>query len=106
MPKSMKQLSFAEIRSDILKRIIKDKSFKAEFIKNPKEILSKDYGITFPNNAKIKILEDTEQLMHFVIPVIPEGKLTDAQLTAIAGGSVAPSKSRSEGIIIPPAGEK
>lgn len=93
--KQMKPLNFIEIKNDILRKIIKDKAFKAALIQNPKEILTKEYDITFPSDTEVKVIEDTEQLIHFVIPVIPEGKLTDAQLNAIAGGSCPPSNKSS-----------
>jgi hypothetical protein len=99
----MEQLSFTEIQKDILKKIVKDKSFKKLFIENPKQILTEQYGITFPNGEEIKVHENTKEIMHFVIPIIPEGKLTDAQLSAIAGGSSPASKSKTEGVTMPPA---
>ncbi|CAB5112769.1 hypothetical protein D3OALGB2SA_2505 [Olavius algarvensis associated proteobacterium Delta 3] len=43
-----------------------------------------------PEGAEIEILEDTEKLVHFVLPSLPAGELSDELLEKVAGGGILP----------------
>jgi hypothetical protein len=67
-------------------RGMNDPAYKARAIANPKEIAA-ELGFTVPENLNIRILENTPNRVHVVIPYNPaEGELSDTELEAVAGG--------------------
>lgn len=47
-----------------------DESFKERFISNPRSVL-KEYDIFVPAAVEIKVLEQTDAVMHIVLPLKP-----------------------------------
>ena len=72
-----------------------DADFKKRLLSDPVAVL-KDYGLTVSPDIQIKILEDTDTLVHFTLPRKPAGKeLSEEDLSAVAGGAIsAPSCRR------------
>jgi hypothetical protein len=65
MPEEKKDLS-----GKIFARLLKDEDFKKALIANPGEVLSKEYDIKLPEGLTLKILEDTPEVKHVVLPCI------------------------------------
>jgi formate-dependent phosphoribosylglycinamide formyltransferase (GAR transformylase) len=55
-------------RQELIERAWSDPAFKAELLKNPKATLSKETGATFPTGASVTILQDTEKVVHLILP--------------------------------------
>jgi hypothetical protein len=55
---------------------------------DPKDVISRQLNTEVPDGIKIKVVEDTPDTMHVVIPyATPEGaELSDSDLEAVAGG--------------------
>ena len=68
----------------IIARCWSDPAFKARLLADPVATLQ-SLGIEVPAGGQLRVLADTEQVLHLVIPCPPAG-LSDAQLEAIAGG--------------------
>ena len=51
-----------------------DPSFKKQLLNNPNQVLEQ-YGIKKNAKESFKIVENTKEKTHFVLPVKPEGKL-------------------------------
>ena len=59
--------------SQIVARVWADQQFKDLFLTHPERIL-KQYGIEIPSSVKVCIVEDTQDLIHLVLPAKPSFK--------------------------------
>ncbi|MEH1770608.1 NHLP leader peptide family RiPP precursor [Nostoc sp.] len=89
----MSQQEQAQTRQDIEARIIakawKDEAYKQELLTNPKAVIEREFGVEFPADVNVQILEENPTSLHFVLPVSPVSiaqDLSEEQLEAIAGG--------------------
>jgi len=56
---------------------------------NPKAIIEREFGVEFPTDVNVQVLEKNPTSLHFVLPISPVSiarKLSQEQLEAIAGG--------------------
>ena len=74
-----------ENQKNFFKQLSQSKELKEKFKQNPRGVF-KSFQIDVPDVIDIKVLEDTEDVTHFVIPNISE--VSDAELAQIAGGGV------------------
>jgi hypothetical protein len=58
-----------------------DGSFKERLIADPLATLKLE-GVTFPSGTQVKIVENSDKLIYFVIPAKPAGELSDESLTS------------------------
>jgi hypothetical protein len=72
-----------------------DQAFRQELMRNPKETLERELGISFPEEVEIEMHEDTPTTIHLVLPLKPKtGSLMEvsfAQLEESDEESDAPS---------------
>jgi hypothetical protein len=66
------------IQKRLLIEILSDQNIKKEFINNPKKVLL-DRGIEIDENAEFKVLEDTKNLKHLVIPFLSEADFENVE---------------------------
>ncbi len=59
------------IEKKLLIEILSDQNLKKEFISNPKKVLQ-DKGFEIDENADYKVLEDTKNLKHLVVPFMSD----------------------------------
>jgi len=90
----MTQQEQAQTRQDIEARIIakawKDEAYKQELLSNPKAIIEREFGVEFPADVNVQVLEENPTSLHFVLPISPVSiaqELSQEQLEAIAGGA-------------------
>ncbi len=76
--------SMAEIRQEILDRASSNAEFRSQLITEPKAALADAFDITLPDGFHLKVHEDGATNAHLVLP--PTTKLTDEELTQVAGG--------------------
>jgi hypothetical protein len=89
----MSQQEQAQTRQDIEARIIakawKDEAYKQELLSNPKAVIEREFGVEFPADVKVQILEENPTSLYFVLPMSPVAifqELSEEQLGVIAGG--------------------
>ncbi len=78
-----------DLSGKILARVLKDVDFKKALIENPGEILSKEYGIKLPEGVTLRIIEDTPEVKHVVLPCIEPAaleELSEETIDKIAAG--------------------
>lgn len=68
----------------IIKRCWQDEDFKRRLIAEPSTVLAEE-GMPVPRGVAVRVLEDTEHLVHWVIPTRPD-RLDDTQLQQVAVG--------------------
>src|SRR5690349_14313704 len=58
--------------SQIIAKAWSDESFKDRLITDPHEVL-KEHGIAAPAGTQIKVIQDTDDTKHFILPSKPAG---------------------------------
>ncbi len=71
---------------DVIAKATRDEAFKARLMNDPKAVLE-EAGFELPDGLAVRVVENTDRTMHLVLPVPPEGDLSQAELKRIAGGS-------------------
>ena len=61
-----------------------DEGFKARLTEDPATVL-REHGLDVPYDLELKVVEDTGQVRHLVLPTSPTGELTDEELTCSTG---------------------
>ncbi len=80
-------MSFQKNYAKIVAKAWSDPKFKEQLLKNPEAVL-KEQGIEIPKGTKIKIHENTEDTMNFVLPKMPSEKLSEKDLESLAAGDL------------------
>jgi len=62
-----------------------DAEFKAKLLADPMKVF-KENSMEVPAGIEVRIVENTADIMHFILPPEPSDELTDEQLTGAAGG--------------------
>ncbi len=64
-----------------------DADYKAKLLSNPHAALA-EAGVAVPAGTTVKVLEDTADTQHLVLPVSPSatGELSSEELEKVAGG--------------------
>ena len=57
---------------EIIARAWSDPAFKARLLKDTKTVLY-EQGVDLPSGADVRVVENTEALVHFVLPARPAG---------------------------------
>lgn len=65
-----------------------DPQFKSKLLSHPETILE-EHGITFQKNMKCKVIEAHKNEICFVLPVKPEGNLSETELRNIAAAGAS-----------------
>lgn len=73
----------------LVARCWRDEALRQRLLTEPAAVL-KENGILTPPGATVKVLQNTNALIHFTLPARPENysdELTDAELEMVAGGA-------------------
>ena len=66
-----------------------DDAFKAALIADPRATLAQE-GIALPEGLTLKVLENTADTLHVILPPPPAAALSDEAVGAVAGGVFCP----------------
>ncbi len=69
----------------IVAKAWEDEAFKQRLLTDPKAALQAE-GLSFPEDAEVRVVEPNDRLVYFPLPSKPEG-LTEEQLGGMAGGT-------------------
>ena len=64
-----------------------DAEFKAKLLADPVKVF-KENSIEVPAGIDVRIVENTDKIINFILPPEPSDELTDEQLAGAAGGFV------------------
>ena len=84
----MAEMSRGEVNDLIAGFATKDPEYKQALLAEPKKVVSMQLGQDVPDSLQIKVVQDTAEVMHMVLPYVPEegAELSDADLEMVAGG--------------------
>jgi len=74
--------------NNILTKCWADASFKKKLLIDPTAILKAE-GIEIPTGYTIRVLENTDKVINYVLPPNPNAELSDSELESVAGGKAA-----------------
>jgi len=69
----------------ILAKCWADESFKQKLLADPAMTLKAE-GVEIPAGYTVRVLENTDKIINYVLPPNPNAELSDAELEAVAGG--------------------
>lgn len=76
--------------SSVIVRAIEDDAFKQELVSQPNAVIERELGITLPEGAEIRVLEQEDNIRYLILPMQPDSldgdELSEEQLEAVAGG--------------------
>jgi hypothetical protein len=85
----MSEISRGEINDIIAGFATRSPEYKKALLANPKKVLGKQMNQELPGFLKVKVVQDTADTVHLVLPHVPqEGELSDADLESVAGGKL------------------
>ena len=82
------ELTRGEIIDHLAKFASENPEYRKALVKDPKSIVAKQFAMDIPENVTLKVIEDTADTVHIVLPHVVEAdeELSDADLEAVAGG--------------------
>lgn len=84
----MAEMTRGEVNDLVANFATKNAEYKKNLLANPKDVVARQLGQDLPDALAIKVVEDSAEVMHMVLPYIPEegAELSDADLEMVAGG--------------------
>lgn len=74
----------AEILEQLLSRAGEDPDFRARLLSEPEATLQQEYGFAVPDGMRLKVIEDSRNTSHLVLP--PNPQLSLDEMRAVSGG--------------------
>ncbi|MCB0086458.1 MAG: NHLP leader peptide family RiPP precursor [Caldilineaceae bacterium] len=73
---------------NIIAKAWADPDYKARLMHDPKSTLQ-EAGVQIPDNVAVKVVADTDEVVHIVLPASPAGEaLSEQDLEKIAAGTI------------------
>lgn len=80
-----------EIEAHIIAQAWQDEAYKQELMNNSKSVVEKEFGVQFPPQVNVHVVQEDPTNFYVVLPIRPnlsEEELSEEELEAIAGGGV------------------
>jgi hypothetical protein len=62
-----------------------DDDFKEKLLADPMMVL-KENGVVIPEDVELRVVENTEEVVHLILPPEPAEQLSEEELESVAGG--------------------
>jgi hypothetical protein len=72
---------------EIVTKAWREGSFKQRLLAEPRATFS-EFGLDVPAGVELRVLENTDQILHLTLPPIQQGELSDQELESVSGGLV------------------
>ena len=79
-------MKISQQHQDFVNRLLSDQDLRARLLSEPARAL-REQGISVSPGAELRVVEDSAEVRHFVLPPNPNASLSDAALSAVAGGT-------------------
>ena len=83
----MDREEFQKAYGKVVAKAWADPDFKAKLLADPKTVL-KENGLEFPEDVELRVEENTDKLVHLILPPEPAEQLSEEELEKVAGGSM------------------
>jgi hypothetical protein len=70
--------------TQVVTRSWQDEAFKRRLVADPRAVLQ-EHGLAVPDGKAVRVVEDTPETMHLVLPNKPIERMSDEQLAQLAG---------------------
>ena len=64
-----------------------DDDFKEKLLADPMTVL-KENGVAIPEDVEFRVVENTDKIVHLILPPEPAGQLSEEELEVVAGGGI------------------
>ena len=75
----------SEFATKVIPRAWRDQQFKARLLANPRAALE-EAGVTPPPNMNLRVVENTDNTAHLILPPPPSAEIDEESLAVISGG--------------------
>jgi hypothetical protein len=75
----------SKVWDQIVAKALADAAFKRRLLADPAAVLA-EHAIPVPPGIQFRIVEDTEQVRHLVLPMCRGGEMTEGELARVAAG--------------------
>ena len=89
---------FAKKYGQLVAKAWSDPAFRQRLMTDTRAVLQ-EHGIEVPKGLQVQAVENTEHILHLLLPQQPQNELADEQLEQVAGGDASFSTSGSLGPI-------
>ncbi len=72
----------------VMAQAVSDPAFRGRLIADPVPTMQAA-GMTVPDGVKVTVVENTDTLVHLVLPAAGTQELTDQELDAVIGGNLS-----------------
>ncbi len=79
----IQEMSPERLWSQLVARAWADEGLKQRLLSDPRAVLL-EHGFDVPEGMEIRVLQDTPDVQHLVLPLSPEGELLDEELVGTA----------------------
>jgi len=76
-----------DLSNALAKRAGKDSNFRERLVRNPKDTIEREFGVTLPEEHGFHLHEETHAETHVVLP--PRSKLSDAEREEARAGATS-----------------
>ncbi len=83
----MDQNEFQKAYGKLVAKAWSDDNFKAELLSDPMKVF-KENSMEVPDGIEVRMVENTQDTMHLILPSEPSDELTDEQLDGAVGGNL------------------
>jgi hypothetical protein len=81
----MPQSEFRKLWQQIVAKAWADQGFRKRLVTNTSDVL-KEHGLAVPPGMQLRVVADTGNLRHLILPPSPSEELSEAELEQVAGG--------------------
>ena len=83
----MDREEFQKAYGKVVAKAWSDEDFKAKLLADPMTVL-KENGLAIPEDVEFRVVENTEEIVHLILPPEPAGQLSEEELEVVAGGMI------------------
>lgn len=83
----MKAEQHSKLWGQIVAKAWQDESLKKRLLADPAAVL-KEYGIEVPPGVQLRVVENTDQILHLTLPSKPTRELSENELERVAAGGI------------------
>jgi hypothetical protein len=98
MAQEQRQRELAEQYTHVVTQAWQDEGFKRRLVADPRAVLQ-EQGLPLPDGKAVRMVEDTAETAHLVLPTKPAGGLSDEQLARLAGEGQGPARTAGQLLI-------